>query len=104
MYKIAAAARRRPLSFSWAYFWAFAALACDDHPSVRNSLILLPDPTGSEEASDVLAPCPGCRLAGCAVLVFSKNISNTSAVSSASWPVDTEFQQVSDLDSTLQAA
>ena len=45
MYKIAAAARRRLLSFSETFFSALAVLACDeDHPSARNSLILLPDP------------------------------------------------------------
>ena len=63
-----------------------------------------PTPTASEEASDVLAPCPGCRLARCAVLVFRKIILNTPAVSSTSWAVDTEFQQLSGLDSTSQAA
>ena len=51
-----------------------------------------PTPTAWEEASGVLAPCPGCRLAGCAVpgydsysfFVFCKIISNTSAVTSTS--------------------
>ena len=32
-----------------------------------------PTPIVSEEASDVLAPCPGCRLAACDVLVFLQN-------------------------------
>ena len=56
-------------------------LACDeDHPSARNSLILLLDPDSVEKALDVLAT-------GCLSLLYSflsKNISNTSAVKSNS--------------------
>ena len=46
--------------------------ADEEHPPVRNPLILLPDLDCVGGALGVLALCPGCRLAGRAVLGFSR--------------------------------
>ena len=71
MYKIAAAAWRRLPAFIRRIFeLLLCELAMRITPRPETPSSCSPTSTVSEEASSVLAPCPGCRLAGCAVLVF----------------------------------
>ena len=72
----------------------------EDSPSVRNSLILLPDFDCVGGGLGRAFTVPGVSL--CCPR-FAQIISNTSDVSPTGEAVDTESQQLNGLDSTLQA-